>query len=585
MTIIRIIRKFRPILSRHQKFRILELGILMIIGGFMEMLSVSLILPFMEAVIDPDKIMSNQIVSRICSVLGIESNRTFLVFLAIIMALLYIVKNIFLLFQMLVQNRFVQNNRFFAQRRLLRSYLSIPYEFFLDIKSGDVLQVINNDTLTVFSLLSNLLMLFSELVVSGSLIITILIMSPGITFGVAALMLAMVGIIQMVIQPILSKVGKESRTANAGTQQWLIQAIQGIKELKIMRSESFFEDKYNKCGSVAVKTSYISATLGLVPRFMIEAVSMASFFFIIAFMIYQGTALEALLPMLSGVAMAAIRLLPSVNRITTCLASVVFSEPALDKMAERLAGMNYLDESINSGKDIAPQPLGIINGISKSIEMDDVSYRYPNGEKNVIDDSGFVIEKGQSVGIVGSSGAGKTTAVDIILGLLIPHSGTVKVDGIEIKDDMGGWLNQIGYIPQTIFMLDGDIRSNVAFGKDKDDINDDRVWAALKEASIDAFVKGLPEGLNTEIGERGVRLSGGQRQRIGIARALYNDPEILFFDEATSALDNETETAIMESINNLQGTKTMIIIAHRLTTIEKCDVIYRVENGKILKER
>ncbi len=201
----------------------------------------------------------------------------------------------------------------------------------------------------------------------------------------------------------------------------------------------------------------------------------------------------------------------------------------------------------------------------------------------MLDGASMEVKKGQSVGIVGTTGSGKTTSVDILLGLLVPQEGQVLVDGVDIRDDMAGWFEQIGYIPQEIFMLDDTIRANIAFGEEN--VSDEDVWRALEEAALEDFVRILPDGLDTEIGERGMRLSGGQKQRIGIARALYHDPDVLFFDEATSALDNETETAIMESVNSLQGRKTMVIIAHRLTTIENCDVVYRVDGGKIVKER
>ena len=204
---------------------------------------------------------------------------------------------------------------------------------------------------------------------------------------------------------------------------------------------------------------------------------------------------------------------------------------------------------------------------------------------NVLTNACLEIKRGESVGIIGTSGSGKTTAVDILLGLLTPIKGGVLIDKKNINDDMGGWLKMLGYIPQNIFMLDDDIRSNVAFGVDKDEINDVKIWNALRESSLEDFVKQLPEGLDTQLGERGVRLSGGQKQRIGIARALYKDPDILFFDEATSALDNETEKAIMESIDSLQGNKTLVIIAHRLSTIENCNHIFRVDNGCIIQER
>jgi ABC-type multidrug transport system fused ATPase/permease subunit len=223
--------------------------------------------------------------------------------------------------------------------------------------------------------------------------------------------------------------------------------------------------------------------------------------------------------------------------------------------------------------------------VKNVIELKDIKYRYPNAESYVLNGADMTIPVGKSVGIVGSSGAGKTTIVDVMLGLLNIEGGSVLADGVNVRDNYQGWLKNIGYIPQTIFMIDSTIRKNVAFGIKDEDIDDAKVWQALKEASLDEYVRSLPEGLDTQIGERGIRLSGGQRQRIGIARALFEDPEVLVLDEATSALDGETEKAIMDSINSLHGRKTLIIIAHRLQTIEKCDMVYRIEDGKASRER
>jgi len=222
---------------------------------------------------------------------------------------------------------------------------------------------------------------------------------------------------------------------------------------------------------------------------------------------------------------------------------------------------------------------------TKEIVLEDITYAYPNTDKLIFDHAKVTIPIGSAVGIVGTSGSGKTTLVDVLLGLLELKSGVIKVDGVDVNTNYEGWLKNIGYIPQTIFMIDDTIRKNVAFGYADDEIDDDRVWAVLKEAQLDEYVKSLPEGLDTKIGERGIRISGGQRQRIGIARALFEDPEVLVLDEATSALDGDTESAIMDSINRLHGKKTLIIIAHRLQTIEKCDSVFRVENGNITKER
>ncbi len=574
----RVLNKLRLILSKHQKVRIIELGIIMIIGGFIEMFSVSLIIPFMNAVMNPDTIMTNHYILFFCDLFNIRSNRILLVYLALVMAGIYILKNVFLLFQMMVQNRFVYSNMFNTQLELLHNYLLRPYDYYLSVKSGEVLRVISNDTTSAFNLLTTVLQVFSELTVSVALIATIFIVTPGVTIGIAAILSVMVFIIQIIIRPVLRTAGEKNRKSQAEMNQWLLQAIQGIKEVKISRKENYFEKSYSRNGQVYTKTSYQNSVLGLVPRFMIEAIAMSAFFIMLAFLIYQGLELEKIVPLLSAVAMAAIRTLPSINRITQGMSAIAYYEPALDKMIEDLRELVFYDsqaamENKNDGKRI--------QHLNSEIKLENITYRYPQGEGNVLKNATMAIHKGESIGIVGQSGAGKTTVVDILLGLLKPNKGKVYIDGTDIELDMGGWLDQIGYIPQTIFMLDGSVRENVAFGIPQTEINEDMVWKALEEAAIAKDVRNFPDGLDTQLGERGIRLSGGQRQRIGIARALYAQPSVLVCDEATSALDNETEKEIMDAIDQLHGKKTMIIIAHRLTTIEKCDVVFKVENGNI----
>ncbi len=575
MLVLRVLIKFRRILSRHQKVRILELALLMMLGGFLEMLSVSLLMPFINAVMNPDEIMNIVFIRKLCGFLGINSARTFLMLMAMALAGVYILKNLFLLFQMNIQHRFVYNNMFATQERLLHNYLARPYEYFLGISSGEVLRIIGNDTRDTFSLLMSVLFLCSELTVSLILIVTIFVIAPGMTLGMAVLLAVMVAVILKILRPVLRKAGTENQKAFASMNKWLLQAIQGIKELKIMHRELFFEQNFSKSGKIYVKSTYLSQTLALVPRFMIEALAMGSFFVLI----YRGVSFDSLIPMLSAVAMAAVRLLPSANRISQSMADIAFREPMLDKMIENLQEASGYSQK--KGETAQKQA----DKWKDAIKMDSVSYRYPGNEKPVLEHASMNIKKGTSVGIAGASGAGKTTAMDILLGLLKPESGRVLADGKDIELDMEGWQSQAGYIPQSIFLLDGNIRENVAFGVECEKIDDGRVWNALKEAALEDFVKSLPQGLLTELGERGVRLSGGQRQRIGIARALYANPSVLFFDEATSALDQETEAAIMESVYHLHGRKTMIMIAHRLSTIENCDEIYRVEDGKIIKEK
>ena len=277
---------------------------------------------------------------------------------------------------------------------------------------------------------------------------------------------------------------------------------------------------------------------------------------------------------------AAIRVLPSVNRINTYITEIAYTQPSLDFVYQNLQEGMKTDAMLAERK--ANSQVEKLN-LEDKIELKHITFHYPDTDKNIFTDAHMEVQKGKSVGIMGASGAGKSTIVDVLLGLLHAQSGEITCDGVDIFKNYESWLAQIGYIPQSIYLIDESIRDNIAFGIDEEKINEGRIWEVLEEAQLKEFVEELPEGLDTTIGDRGVRLSGGQRQRIGIARALYHDPEILVFDEATSALDNETEAAVMEAVNSFHGKKTMVIIAHRLNTIEKCDIIYKVEDEKIVK--
>lgn len=576
MGLLKSIKKINIILSKHQQIRVAQLIIIMILGGFMEMMSVSLIIPFMDAIVNPSKVMDNKYIKPICRLLSIEDSKFLLIYLALLLAFVYIIKNVYLMFQMTIQNRFTLRNMLAMQQKILHGILLRPYEYFLEAQSGEIMRVLNDDVVGAFNMLSSVLSLFSELIVSGLLIITIFVISPIVTISIAVLFAIMLAIIMFFIRPILIKASIAQQQARAKTNLWILQAIQGIKELKITNTNRFFEENYKKNGDIYVKCMFTYQILSVMPRFLIEAVAMASFFIVIAILIASGVEFSKIIPVVSGVAMAAMRILPSINRISSNYSGISYSEPMLDKL------INHLEESCNYENEIEKEKYST-NKIEykERLTFSNITYRYPTGNKDVLSGASFTVKKNQSIGIIGASGSGKSTAVDIILGLLQPSKGNVFIDDVSIYDNMNSWLTQVGYIPQSIFLLDGTIRDNVAFGVEPNNVDDSRVWQSLKEAALFEFVDNLPDGLNTELGERGVRLSGGQRQRIGIARALYNNPDMLVFDEATSALDNDTEQAIMDSIDTLQGNKTLIIIAHRLSTIMNCDVIFKVEGGKI----
>lgn len=581
MVVVRILRKFRGILSHHQKFRILEIAILMLIGAVIETLSVGIIVPFMDAVVNIDTIMEKPYIKKICGVLDLHHGYTFLFVAASSLGILYIVKNVYLILEYNVHYGFIYNNMLRMQDRVLDEMIHKPYDFFLGVDSGEVIRLINTDIYQSFLMLEEVLNFFTELMVSVMLIITIFIVAPHVTLAIATVLLVIMGIIYYIVKPAVKKAGEDASKAIAGMNKWLLQSIEGIKEIKVASVESFFQEHYTADGRIFVRTQKKSITLGTIPKFLIEAVCMASLFFIIAVLIITGSRFDDIMPIMSAVAMAAIRLLPSVNRLSVALTGMTYKEPMLDNLIASLAD-NATDFEVKMVEKQSVMDRPLEKRFDNKIEFREISFQYPGADKFILNGATMTIKKGESVGIVGESGAGKSTAIDLLLGLLRPQKGQIIVDGLDIFENIRQWNSQIGYIPQMIFILDGTIRENIVFGRNYYE-SDERVWMALEDAALDEFVKGLPEGLDTRIGERGIRLSGGQRQRIGIARALYTDPQVLVFDEATSALDNETEAAIMESINGLKGSKTMVIIAHRLTTIENCDQVYRVDNGKIVQ--
>ena len=583
-----IIRKFSQILSKQQKIRVVIIAIMMVIGAFLETLGVGLILPLVSAITTPDIIMTNKYAKLVCEIFDLHATRTFMIVVIAALIFVYIFKNVYLFVEYYVQYRFICNNRFAVQCRLMETYLHRPYEFFLNAESGEIVRVVTGDTNNTFNLLSTVLAFFTEAIVSVALIAVIIITDPVMAILIAAVLGGTMLLISRLVKPILRKAGLKFQKNSAKMNQWLLQSISGIKEVKVTGKEGFFLNQFSKYGRKAIDSEKKNMVLGQVPRLSIEAFSISAMLAVIAILMWRGREIDTMLPQLSAFAMAAVRLMPSVNRMTASLNQISYYEPALDKMLEHLSvaqrWQNTKDDIQGSDSGCTEGQMDSLN-LKKEITLKDISFSYPGAEHPVLEQANMLVPIGMSVGIVGASGAGKTTAVDIMLGLLKPQEGQVLADGVDIQTAYHAWLSHIGYIPQMIFMLDDTIRGNVAFGMDSKEVDEQAVWKALEEAQLAEFVRSLPEGLDTQIGERGIRLSGGQRQRIGIARALYTDPELLIFDEATSALDNETESAIMESINALHGKKTMIIIAHRLTTIEGCDMVYRVENGKIERER
>lgn len=568
------------IMNGKQKRTMGLLLVMMVFGAFLETASISLIIPVMTLVISPDAVEKNEIMAKVYSGLHMTSPRQFTVFVMAAMVVAFIFKNLFLFLQQKVMYRFVYKNQFETQEKMLRSFVKRDYEFYLNIETSTIQRIIAADVVNAYLLILSLLQIISECIVFFMLAVALLVVDFKMTLVIAGLLVVTLIVVKEIIKPIMHRTGRENQDYSSLIYQWLSQTVGGIKEIKIMGKENYFIGEYSRRG-----THYVAAMERLnlfsnAPKLLIETVCIAGMVAYMLVIVLSGKDLTEMMPALSAFAMAAVRLMPSANRINNQLTQLAYYEPFFMNVSD-----NLLEETSEKNIDLSYAQDREKMPVKREITLKDITYAYPNTDKLIFDHAEMTIPVGSSVGIVGGSGSGKTTIVDILLGLLKISEGTIRADGVDVMDDYRGWLKNVGYIPQMIFLLDDDIRRNVAFGIPEEEIDEEKLWYALQEAQLDEFVKTLPEGVHTGIGERGIRLSGGQRQRIGIARALYNDPEVLILDEATSALDNDTEAAIMESINRFQGRKTLVIIAHRLQTIEKCDMVYRVEDGRIRRER
>lgn len=576
----KILKKLMIIMNAKQKRMMGLLLVMMVFGAFLETASISLIIPVMTLVLSPNAVEENALMAGVYHGLGMTSARQFTVFVMGAMVLAFVLKNLFLFLLQKMMYRFVYKNQFETQEKMLRSFVKRDYEFYLNIETSTIQRIIAADVVNAYLLILSLLQILSECAVFVMLAVALLLVDFKMTLVIAGLLIVTLAVIKEVIKPIMNRTGKENQDYASLIYQWLSQTVGGIKEIKIIGKENYFIQEYAERGSHYVAAMERLNLFSNAPKLLIETVCIAGMVAYMLVIVMMGKDLTEMMPALSAFAMAAVRLMPSANRINNQLTQLAYYEPFFMNVSD-----NLLEETNEENTDMSYAKEAAKLPVEKEIVLENITYAYPNTDKLIFDHAQMAIPVGSSVGIVGGSGSGKTTIVDILLGLLKVKEGTIRADGIDVMKHYRGWLKNIGYIPQMIFLLDDDIRKNVAFGVPEEEIDEERLWYALKEAQLDEFVKTLPEGVHTGIGERGIRLSGGQRQRIGIARALYNDPEVLILDEATSALDNDTEAAIMDSINRFQGKKTLIIIAHRLQTIEKCDMVYRVEGGKISKER
>ena len=570
-------QKLRRVLPKRTQRHIVALLAATWVGSQIEMLTIASIQPFIMILTEPDIIQTNRWVRLLHGLVGYPSVNVFLAFLAFGVALIYALRGLYMYFLTIMKNRFTAYNVAEMSTRLLVKTLQKPYLYHTSFNASKLQQQVMGTSNRLFALINSFMTMFFDIFSSLSILLFLLSSSPGMTVGVLALASIFVLGYFFVFRKRIKQTGDEEERGMAEINKSVTQALHGIKEIKITNKEHFFVNKFKDVRINTIKTQERIKTLRQLPRLFIESLCFSGGFIVVAISLLGGADHWQLIPQLGVFVIAGFKLLPAISRMVNLVTDILRQLRAVNLVYDTLLGENHDYEPHEQEPTVSVH--------SNDIVVSDLSFQYPKSKGRVFKNISLTIPHNQSVAFVGPSGAGKSTLVDVILGILAPTTGFVAHQGQSIHHHFEDFSQKIGYIPQSIYLLDDTIKNNVAFGINPADIDDTKVWAALEQAQLKAFVEDLPDGLATEVGDRGVRLSGGQRQRIGIARALYANPPILVMDEATSSLDNETEQEVMAAIQRLQGTKTMIIIAHRLSTIEHCDIVYEVKKGRVKQIR
>ena len=569
--------KVRHILPRAVKIKLIFILIGILAGAQIETLTLAAVQPFVLILTDNSIVYTNSLLNFVYNLFGFNETTGFLALIAVGIAVIYAFRGLYVYFFNRIQNRFLASNTANLSNQLLMQTLRQPYLYHANNNIVQTQRVVIKNAERFFGLVGTIM----SLLVDGFMSIFILAFLMMTSLSMTLVVLFFAGICIFVYFHIfrnrIQATGEAEAAGIVMINKSVLQALSGVREIKMSCRESYFTSKYQDIRKATIKTMERIQSLRQLPKLFIESLCFSGAFLVVSAIILMGVDMETLVPQLGIFMLAAFKLLPAISRLVNNITQIIRLAPSVDDV---YAGV--FEQEAKYGT-LPEEPA--VASKSKDIVVAKVTFKYPKSRTPVLKNMSLTIPHNKSVGIVGPSGAGKSTLIDILLGILPPQSGYVSYDGLSVHHHFTRWAKQVGYIPQVIYLLDETIMENVAFGINREDIDEAKVWHALEQAQLKAFVEGLPSGLNTMVGERGVRLSGGQRQRIGIARALYNNPAILVLDEATSSLDNETENAVMTAIKGLQGSKTMIIVAHRLSTIEHCDTLFKVEKGTVLQVR
>jgi ATP-binding cassette, subfamily B, bacterial PglK len=574
------LKKLLSILSLRERKQAVLLLLMILIMALLDVIGVASILPFMAVLTNPDIIQTNIVLNKMfqaSSIFEVENNQQFLYLLGIVVFVFLVISLIFKAFTSYVQTRFVQMREYTIGKRLVESYLYQPYNWFLSRHSADLGKTILSEVSQIVgSGMNPLMTLISHSMISIAIIVLLIIADPKLALIVGFSLGGAYSLIFYFTRNYLARIGEERLKSNQLRYTAVSEAFGAAKEVKVGGLEKIYIKRFSDSAQIFARTAASAAITRQLPRFILEGIAFGGIMLVILYLMSQTGSFTNALPIISLYVFAGYRLMPALQQIYFSFAQLTFIGPSLDALSDEIKNL----KPFNSNQD-----QGVLS-FNKEITLKNIHYNYPNSSRTALKDVNLSIPAKSTVGLVGSTGCGKTTTVDIILGLIEAQKGILEVDGrIITKQNTRAWQRSIGYVPQHIYLSDDTVAANIAFGVEPKDINQEAVEKASKISNLHEFIiNELPKNYQTTVGERGVRLSGGQRQRIGIARALYHNPQVLVLDEATSALDNETEKAVMDAVNNIGKDITIILIAHRLNTVKDCDIIFKLEKGQVIDQ-
>ena len=579
------LNKLRPLFDRRDKLQYAGLSVLMGIGALLEVTGVGVVPAFVATLAVPDKVRSYEVVDQALNTLGITTSQELVVWGAVGLILVFTFRAAYLVFLSYIQIRMTEHHRVRISRRLFTAYMRAPYEFHLGRNTAELLRNAYSETKTIVTGIINPML---TVVLNGLMTLCIVALLIASTPWSAMVAIVTVGgggwAFLRTVRGRMKEYGKKARTERKKCIQAVNQGLGGLKDARVLGVEKSFVDDFFESIARNARYERFRNFISKLGTPLLELIAVIGLMFVVLTMVMAGTDLKNMVPMLGLFGAAIVRLRSSTSKIVSSASQLRYNMASVDAVVDDLRLLKNVERKKTLASETDAKRKDEEDGslpLESAIVFNDVSYSYPDTDTPAVRDISLIIERRQSVGFVGATGSGKTTIINLLLGLLNPQEGEIAVDGVDIHSDLRNWQDNIGYIPQSIFLLDDTIRRNVAFGVPEDEIDEEKLWMAIRAAQIEDHVLDLPKRTETVVGEHGVRLSGGQRQRVGLARALYHNPEVLVMDEATSALDNETESLVMEALKNLREDRTLVMIAHRLSTVRDCDKLFFLKEGQI----